>query len=65
MIVHVVLFKWKEDVTSDAITTAVEALQALKAKIPGILEITCGRNFSERSQGFHQGLVVKFADKAA
>lgn len=65
MVVHVVLFKWKEDVTSDAIAAAVKALQALKDQIPGILEITCGRNFSERSQGFQQGLVVKFVDQAA
>ncbi|MEA5519025.1 MAG: Dabb family protein [Limnoraphis robusta] len=65
MIVHVVLFKWKEDTTPEAIRSTMEGLKELKAKIPGIIDLSCGENFSERSQGFQHGLVVKFTDKSA
>ncbi|MEA5499378.1 Dabb family protein [Limnoraphis robusta Tam1] len=65
MIVHVVLFKWKEDATPEAICSTMEGLKELKAKIPGIIDLSCGENFSERSQGFQHGLVVKFTDKSA
>ena len=42
-----------------------EALKGLQKAIPGILEITVGTNFSERSQGFTHGLLVRFQDRAA
>ena len=65
MIVHIVLFKWTEEATPEAIAGALEGLGQLKAKIPGIIDLSCGTNFSERSQGFQHGLVVKFTDKTA
>jgi len=64
-IVHVVLFKWNEDATPGAIRSAVEALLALADKIPGVLELTCGKNFSDRNQGYTHGMVVRFIDRAA
>ena len=63
MIVHIVLFKWKEDTVPEAIALAMENLKGLKDKIPEILEISCGENFTERSKGFQHGLVVKFSDR--
>lgn len=65
MIVHVVLFKWKEDTTPAAIASVLSELKALQSKIPGIVDLSCGENFSQRSQGFKHGLVVKFTDKSA
>lgn len=63
--VHIVLFKWKPDATPEAIIQVVEGLRGLKDKIPGIVDLSCGENFSDRSQGFTHGLVVRFADRAA
>ena len=65
MIEHVVLFQWKEDASPSAIASAVDALKALKAKIPEIVDLSCGANFSNRSQGFQFGLVVRFQNRAA
>lgn len=62
---HVVLFKWREDAAPEAIAAAMEGLRGLKARIPGILALSCGENFSERAQGFQCGLVVRFVDRAA
>lgn len=64
-ILHVVLFKWNEDASPAAIEAALEALRGLKAKVPGILELSCGPNFSDRNKGFTHGLVVRFEDHDA
>ncbi len=65
MIVHIVLFKWKEKTSSEDINAVVKSLQGLKEKIPQIIELSCGKNFTERAKGFHHGLVVKFSDRNA
>lgn len=64
-IVHIVLFKWKETATADQIGAALTALRGLKGQIPGITELSCGANFTDRGQGFTHGLVVHLTDKAA
>ena len=65
MVEHLVLFKVKAGVSEDAIQAMQNALRGLQEAIPGILEITVGANFSERSQGFTHGLLVRFQDRAA
>ncbi len=63
MIVHLVLFKWKEEATSESILATIEALKRLKSKIPNIIDLSCGKNFTNRAQGFQHGLMVKFRDR--
>lgn len=65
MVEHLVLFKVKPGVSDDAIEAMKQALRGLQEAIPGVLEITVGDNFSERSQGFTHGLLVRFEDRAA
>ena len=65
MIEHVVLFKLKAEATADAKGAAIEALKGLRDQIEGIVDLSCGLNFSERSQGHEIGLVVRFRDRAA
>ncbi|NET84277.1 MAG: Dabb family protein [Moorea sp. SIO1F2] len=63
MIEHIVLFKWKEDASADAIALAINGILALKDQIPGIVELSCGENFSPlRSQGFQHALRVQLLD---
>jgi hypothetical protein len=64
-IVHIVLFKWKETATPEAIAKVVEELRAMEGKIEGVVALSCGEDFSGRSQGFATGLVVHFTDRAA
>src|SRR5438046_2919424 len=64
-IMHVVLFKWTDEATPAAIHAALQALRGLTDRVPGVLEITCGPNFSDRNKGWTHGLVVRFADRAA
>ena len=65
MVEHIVLFRWNDDASAEAIRRAVEELQDLKGKIPGIIDLTCGINFSDRARGFTHGLVVRLKDRAA
>ena len=65
MVEHIVLFRWNADATPDAIESAITELRALKTKIPGILDLTCGANFTDRGKDFTHGLIVRFTDKAA
>lgn len=65
MIEHIVLIRWKEDASQEAKDSAMTELRNLKGKIPSILEVTSGVNFSERAKGYTHGLVFHFKDKAA
>lgn len=65
MVEHLVLFKLKPDVTEDQKEQMIEGLRSLQEKIPGILHLSAGGNFSDRSQGYEIGLSVRFVDRQA
>jgi len=65
MVEHVVLFKVTPEATEEQKERLIAELGALKDKIPGIVDLSVGRNFSDRNQGFEIGLVVRFVDRAA
>ena len=65
MVEHLVLFKFKEATTPDDIAMIHAGLLQLKDKIPGVLDLTVGSNFTARGQGFTSGLCVRLRDKAA
>ena len=65
MIVHIVLFKWQPGTSAETIASVMSALRGMKGKVPEIIDLSCGDNFSELSQGFQNGLVVQVKDKAA
>jgi hypothetical protein len=65
LVEHVVLFKLTPDATGEQKQRAIAELKSLKEKIPGIVDLSVGLNFSERNQGFELGLVVRFTDRAA
>lgn len=65
MVEHVVLFKLKAEATAGQREALLAALKGLREAVPGIVDLSCGVNFSERSQGYEIGLVVRFRDRAA
>jgi hypothetical protein len=65
MVEHIVLFKVSSSATQEQRDRMVEELKRLREQIPGIVDLSVGHNFSERSQGFQIGLVVRFTDRAA
>ena len=65
MIEHIVLFRWKPGAANDQITKGMEGLRSLQDRIPGIISLTCGADFSGRAQGYTHALVVRFSNRAA
>jgi len=65
MIEHIVLFRWAEGASREAIDSVGTELRKLKDKIPGIVDLSYGANFCDRSKGYTHGLVVRFRDRAA
>lgn len=63
MIYHTVLFKWKPGINQLSINHIFRALYELKTKIPVIIELQAGENFSERSDGYTHILFVKFKSR--
>ena len=68
-VVHLVLFKWKPNTTTDQEKEAGVKLLALKEKIPGIVSISFGHQNSPdaatKGHGYDAGLTVVFANAAA
>jgi hypothetical protein len=62
---HVVLVKFKEDLTESQVQEVVDAYAALKGKVESILDIEYGTNISmeNKSAGFTHGFVITFADQ--
>ncbi len=67
MIRHIVLIRFRPDVTESAIAAIFADLHAIKALLPGVLSITSGRSESPEQieRGYMHGFVADFADWAA
>ena len=65
MVEHIVLLRWKDDASPEAIDRVMAELRGLKDKIPGIVDLSCGANFSERGKEYTHALVVRLKDRAA
>jgi len=63
-VVHVVLLSFKADASADAIAACLRELRGLAA-MPGVLQLSCGKNFTSRGREFTHALTVHLADKAA
>lgn len=63
---HIVLFKFKDDVTKEQVQEVVDAFSALPEKIDTIVDFECGTDVSVegKAEGFTHGFVVSFRDEA-
>lgn len=64
MIRHIVLLRFKPEITENTIAEFFDDLHKIKQKIPGILDITSGKSQSpeQMERGYMHGFVVDFAD---
>jgi len=65
MVEHILLLRWTVEASQEEIETALAELRGLKGKIAGIIDLSCGANFSARAKGYTHGLVMRFTDRAA
>lgn len=62
---HMVWIKFHEGVSGARIDEHMAGLLGLKGKIPGVIDVKVGANFTDRAKGFTHGLMVKLSDRAA
>ena len=62
---HQVWFAFKQGTSDERIAFHENGLRSLKDKIPGIIDLKVGRNFTDRAPGFQLGLSVTLTDKDA
>jgi hypothetical protein len=61
MIQHIVLIKWKPEVTDEQIAAAFAHSQRLVDGIPFVDHVTLGRNRSQSDHGFTHALIVRLS----
>ncbi len=63
--VHIVFFKFKAGTSQDQINNLKRGIEVLDKSIPGILEVSFGLNFSERSKGYSHAVIIDFVDRSS
>jgi hypothetical protein len=64
MILHLVLFQWKDGVTKAQVDELDRAMAALPAQIPEIKSIQCGSDLGYREGNASWAIAATFDDKA-
>lgn len=64
MIRHIVLIKFKSEISDDKVSDLFAELHQIKDKLPSLLSITSGRSESpeQMERGYMHGFIVDFAD---
>lgn len=65
MIIHIAIFKWKKGAKKGKIENAMRDVEKLKSKVPGIVGVRSGKNFSRHGKGFTHVVVVTAKDGKA
>lgn len=63
MIVHIVMFRFKQSNKADNIQKVKEALEALPTKIDELISMEVGVNFTQSERAFDLSLYSTFASK--
>ena len=62
MIDHLVFLAVREDASPGDVEDLISSIRGLKDSVPGVVDLTVGENFSERSGGYTHGIFVRFED---
>lgn len=65
MLIHIVCWKYRSDVSEDARTQHRTRLRALASLIPNIDRLDVGRDILHLDRSFDTGLIADFADRSA
>ncbi len=60
MIDHLVFIAVREDASPEDVEDLISSIKGLKDTVPGVVDLSVGENFSERSGGYTHGLFVRF-----
>jgi len=60
MIDHLVFLAAREDASAADLEDLIASIRSLKDTVPGVVDLSVGENFSQRSGGYTHGLFVRF-----
>ena len=60
MIDHLVFMEVREDASPGEVEDLISSIRGLGDTVPGVVDLSVGENFSERSGGYTHGLFVRF-----
>ena len=63
MIDHLVFLAVREDASPEDIEDLISSIRGLEEAVPGVVDLTVGENFSERSGGYTHGIFVRFESR--
>ena len=63
MIDHLVFLATRDDASPEDIEDLISSIRGLKETVPGVVDLTVGENFSERSGGYTHGIFVRFESR--
>jgi len=64
MIIHIVAWKYRADVSQEAREKHREMLQALRNVVPGIEDFAVGADFLRAHNSYDTGLLARFQDRS-
>ena len=62
---HIAWMRFKEGVSDEQIEQHLAACRTLPSKIPVMIDLQCGPNFTNRAAGFTHGIVVTLPSQDA
>lgn len=62
---HIVWIRFKPDASPQRIREHLDNLASLRDRVPGVVELVIGENFTDRSDGYTHGMIVTFNDRAS
>lgn len=65
MVEHMVWIRFHDGVSPDRVAEHLAGLRGLKQRIPDVIDLAVGENFTDRSGGFTHGLLVRLPSRAA
>jgi stress responsive alpha/beta barrel protein len=60
---HLVFVAARGDASPEDIEDLISSIRGLKDTVPGVVDLTVGENFSERSGGYTHGIFVRFESR--
>ena len=63
MIDHLVFLAVREDASPEDVEDLISSIRGLEDTVPGVVDLSVGENFSERSGGYTHGLFVRFESR--
>ncbi len=60
---HIVLFHFRSEISEQAISQLMHDMKKMKDQIETIVDLNCGKNFTDSAKDYSHALVVIFKDR--